>query len=185
MQTKRIFQTLMMIVAAAALAGCSTGQGPHIVAGNEVKLPAGEQSAEFLDRLSSLSNVNQNDAMRAMLLLTDGKDDSPAFTERVNKLIDRGIVDRSWTFDASRPVTKGELAYMLYQALKLQGGVMLTLLGPTQRYCLREMQDLGFVSGGLMTTEVSGGELVAVLARADQYKSTGRVPSIMKTSTAQ
>jgi hypothetical protein len=175
----------LTISLAAALAGCSTGPVPNIVSGGDATLPAGEESPAFLDRVSSEARVNQNDAMRAVLMLMDDKDETTTFSQRVEKLLERKVVDPSWTFDASRPVTKGELAYMMYQALSLRGGVILMVTGPTQRYCLREMQYLGFISAGLMTTDISGGELVAVLARADNYKTTGRVPEIMKTSTAQ
>ena len=92
------------------------------------------------------------------------------------------IVDSTWDFDANRPVTRGKLAYMLYQALHMKGGVMLTLTGPSQRYCARELAYQGILASDRMTTQISGGEFVAVIGRADAYKQTGEVPEILRTS---
>jgi hypothetical protein len=167
-------------MAAALLAGCAGPAGG--IVGAEAQLPQGEQSPEFLDRLSSQKHVSENDAMRGILMLLDGQDAAKSFQDRVEALKGRSIVDSSWSFNAARPLTRGRLAYMLCQALEIRGGVILTLTGPSQRYCVRELQYQGLLASGIMTTEISGGEFVAVLARADAYKNTGEVPEILKTS---
>jgi hypothetical protein len=62
----------------------------------------------------------------------------------------------------------------------MPGGIMLTLTGPSQRYCLRELQYRGFVTSGIMTTDISGGEYVAIMVRADAYKKDRKLPEIIK-----
>jgi hypothetical protein len=122
-------------------------------------LPAGEDSAAFLD-----------------LLLLDGKDDTTSFQQRHDALVERGIVARSWSVYPNRPLTRGRLAYMVYQAMKLPGGLILTLTGPTQRYCLRELEYQKFMAQGNLLIPVTGLEFVAVLTRADAYIRNGVYP---------
>jgi len=173
----RLMRRIACLTAAAAcglvMAGCQTGE-PAIVNG-QAALPEQENSAAFLDRISSLPNVSENDAMRGVLMLLDGKDEATNFAERVEKLRVRRIIG-DWDCDAGRPISKGKYAYMIYQATKLPGGVTLTVIGPTQRYCLRELQYREVMSEGWIFSKVTGMEYVAVLGRADVYARTGRLP---------
>ncbi len=173
------FYTIMLIsaaVAAAALGGCRQ-QG--VIASGSATLPADEDSASFFNRLSSEKTVTENDAMRGMLYLLDGQDDAGTFEQRVSRLQEKGIVGRTWDFDAARPLTRGKLAFMVYQAAKIPGGVMLMLTGPTQRYCLRELQYRGLMSEGVFYTNVTGLEFIAVISRADEYMQEGEVSETM------
>jgi hypothetical protein len=169
--------TVVMILAAMATAG-GCAQAGRIEAADAV-LPAGEGSAGFLDRMSSQEHATENDAFRAMLYLLDGKDELESFRQRVESLSQRGVVSSGWDFGADRPLTRGKLAYMVYQVCKVPGGLTLTLFGPSQRYCLRELQYRGMMGRGSMFGSVSGMELVAVLTRADAYLQTGQVPRVL------
>ncbi|MHC4981595.1 MAG: hypothetical protein ACYTF6_00310 [Planctomycetota bacterium] len=161
-------------LAAAVASGC--GGPPGQVANPDAVLPAGENSAAFLDRISSQPSVSENDVMRGILLLLDGRDQAGNFAQRLEGLRDKGIVGASWDFDADRPITKGKFAYMIYQACEMPGGIALTLLGPNQRHCLRELQYREVMSEGSPFSKVTGMEFVAVLGRADVYIRTGKVP---------
>lgn len=174
MRAKMTMAAFVAMAAAACLGGCA----PASITGGDATLPAGEESPAFLDRVSSQKTVSENDAMRGVLMLLEGKDASETFRDRLAKLRSLRVVDSSWSCDANRPVTRGRLAYMLCQAIHVKGGVLLTLLGPSQRYCLRELRYQGIMASGIMTTEISGGEYVAVMGRADRYKAVGEVPEI-------
>lgn len=162
----------------ATVAGCAT---PMQMTGPEATLPKDDGSPEFLDRVSSSENVTENDALRGLLMLLDGKDESGTFAKRVESLRAREIVSGKWDYRADRPLTRGKLAYMVYQACKLDGGVILTLTGPSQRYCLRELQFRGFMASGVMYSPVSGMEYIAVVTRADTYLETGELPNVLST----
>lgn len=166
------------VLAALAVGGCAPGR----LAGPEAQLPAGEQSPEFLDRLSSQKAVSENDAMRGILMLVHGKDEQAAFEQRVSQMRSLKCVDATWDFDANRPITRGKLAYMVYQAVHVQGGVILILTGPSQRYCVRELHFQGIMASDIAATQISGGEFVAILGRADAYKNKGEVPEILRTT---
>jgi len=177
---KYLLTTAACLLGLMCLTGCSQDQPLKVSAEPDAAakpLPSGELSDAYLDRISTQAAVSENDAMHGLLLLVDGKDNAKNFAQRVKLLADAGILSRNWTFVASRPITKGKLAYMVYQAAGMSGGVILSVSGPSQRYCLRELQyQKVMVETGSYYSPVSGMEFIAVLGRADVYKRTGKVP---------
>ena len=163
-------------VVVAALPGC--GDSKWTVAGGDATLPANENSAAFLDRMSSQVNVTENDATRGLLLLAGEKDAAGTFRQRIEILREKKIVGEYWDHQAERPITRGRLAYMVYRTIGIPGGIMLKAIGPTQRYCLRELQYRRMMTPGLPGTRISGLEYVAVIGRADIYMRTGKVPDL-------
>jgi hypothetical protein len=77
--------------------------------------------------------------------------------------------------EADRPITKGRVAYMTYQACGFKGGLTLLLTGPSQRYCLKELQYKGLMSHGVTYNTVTGMEYLAILGRIDEFRQTGDV----------
>jgi len=166
---------------AAGMAGCSAQ--PVQIAGAESARPADDGSPGYLDRISSQPEVSENDALRGMLMLLDGDDKAKTFQARVEALGGRGIVSRTWRHDADRALTKGRLAYMVCRACEIRGGVIMLLTGPSQRYCLRELQYMDMMSPGTPAATVTGMEFVAVISRADTYRRTGEIPAIMEVTS--
>mgnify|MGYP006309594923 CR=1 FL=1 len=171
--SKAILSAAILLI---AVAGCETPMGGIEGKGSPVVLPQEEDSAAYLDRLSSQVSVSENDAMRGIFLLLDGKDESTSFEQRRQKLLERGIVSSRWTYQKDRPITRGKFAYMIYQAMKLPGGIILTLGGPNQRYCLRELSFRQFMAQGFILAPVTGMEYVGVLTRAHTYNTEGKLP---------
>jgi hypothetical protein len=171
MSVKRMMWVLMVLPLAAV--GC---QGAGQVAGGESTLLEGESCAAFLDRMSTQETVSENDACRGLLMLLDGQDGSATFQDRVKSLRERNIVGADWDMNAPTPVTRGRLAYMIYQATEMSGGVILTMTGPSERYCLRELQYRKVMAAGTLMQPATGLECVSVLGRADTYIRTGKVP---------
>jgi len=173
----------LMVLMVVGVAGCIDSESINYGV-STAPPPANEDSASFLDRVSSQDVVGMDDAMRGVLLLLDGEDNAKGFAERVQILTNRGIVDPKWHCSASLPIRRGKLAYMIYQACKMKGGVILLLTGPSQRYCLRELQYRGVMTEGAPYAKIGGMEYVAVLGRADVFIRTGEVPSTAgETST--
>ena len=172
---------LLAAVVLAGVAGCT----PETlrIDGTETKLPPNEGSPGFLDRLASLPTVSENDACRGMLLLLDGQDKAASFRQRADKLAARGVLQGNWRCGAVRPITRGRLAYMICRACEIRGGVIMHLTGPSQRYCLRELQSLRMMASGSVRGHVTGMEFVAVLSRADIYRRTGELPAIMEATS--
>lgn len=168
--------SLLAVVAVALGAGCA----PRALrVDGQSDLPA-EGSPEYIDRLSTAETVSESDAVRGLILLLDGSDRHADFSARVKALADRGIVNPRWDFQAERDLTRGKLAYMIYQATGIRGGIVLMISGPSQRYCLRELQFHDMMGSGAVYGPVSGMEMVAVLGRADAYRRSGEVPDELK-----
>jgi hypothetical protein len=148
------------------------------VTGEGATLPQGENSAAFLDRMSSQDTVTENDAMRGVLML-DGGDKTNTFKQRVDLLVDKKILDPKGSYDASRELSRGKLASMICRACGLSGGLILRLTGPSERYCLRELQYRQMMTQGSASTKVSGMEFASVLTRAEIYKRTRRFPDMV------
>ncbi len=167
---------MAVLVSAAMLSGCGASQ--LTVADEKAPLPQAENSAAFLDRMSSLDTVTQNDAMRGILML-EGGDKADTFKQRVDSLIEKKIIPATGSYDPSGVVTRGELARMICCSCKLSGGLILRLTGPSQRYCLRELQYRQMMISSSGSTKISGMEFASVLTRAEIYKRTRRFPDMV------
>ncbi len=176
MMTKRLLLLSALSVLPLILSACQAGQVAPVAQGQQ-KLAAGD-SAGYLDRISSHPTVSEADAVSGLMLVT-GQQKEMTFAEAVAYLKQQKIADAGWNFQADRAITRGKVAYMVYQALQIRGGVTLTLLGPSQRYCLRELQYRGLMSPGLPYNTVTGTEYVSVLARADELRQTGKLSEVM------
>ncbi|MBN2581842.1 MAG: hypothetical protein JXL80_02160 [Planctomycetes bacterium] len=130
----------------------------------------GETDAEFFMTLSYKQVAMMDDACKAVALLVRGQFDMKDAAACRDFLVERKIARSSWPTAADAPLTKGRLAYMVCQALGIKGGVTMRLFGPSQRYCLAECEYLELITGGADYEHVTGGELVSVIDRADQYR---------------
>lgn len=164
--------TLLALALTAGLAGgCGSGQ----ITGARAKLPADEDSSAFLDRLSSADSVSTHDALRGVIMLIEGEDAHETFQQRVQALRQAGVLVAHWNLSPEEPITRGRYAVLIHQAAGLPTSVML-LAGPSERYCLRELQYRGMMVQGAPYIAINGLEYVSVLRRADVYKRTGEVP---------
>jgi len=174
--SQRYYLLIAGFAAVVALSGCASS-GLTVV-GEEATLPEGENSAAFLDRMSSQDTVTENDAMRGVLML-DGGDKVNTFRQRVDLLVGKKILDPKGSYDAARELSRGKLARMICNACGLSGGLILRLTGPSERYCLRELQYRQMMTQGSASTKVSGMEFASVLTRAEIYKRTRRFPDMV------
>lgn len=172
----------LMISAVLFLTGCCSfdlfsGHNKILTLKNS-KITPNEDGGAFLDRASDMEVVDIDSALHGMCIVVDGEDKNADFKSRMDQLQGSGIVAKSWKISPAQSLTKGRLAYMVYQVCGIkEKGVMIGLFGPTQRYCLRELQYNGMMAPGNESMLVTGMELVAVLTRADIYKRTGKFPN--------
>ena len=112
------------------------------------------------------------DAAKAMMILMGVDEEHIDLEAQVRYLQTHGFLPTQFrtSFDPMQPLRKGVLAYMLRQALSIRGGITLHLLGPSERYALKELGYQGLLSPGYVNDLVSGAELVQAMAEAARYK---------------
>lgn len=128
---------------------------------------------EFQAYLADLPTVTVAEAYRAMLILADGKDPYKTFDERKTALESRGIARPAWNLAPDHVIDKGSVAYMVCRICRLRGGVNLLVFGSLgvgdRRYALRELVYRGLCEDSVHYQALTGGELVAILTKADAY----------------
>jgi len=174
--SRRYYVLIAGLAAVVALGGCASTR--LTVVGENATLPEGENSAAFLDRISSQDTITENDAMRGIMML-DGGDKVGTFKQRVDLLVDKKVLNPKGDYDAARELSRGKLAYMICRACGLSGGLIMRVTGSSERYCLRELQYRQMMTPGSASTKVSGMEFASVLTRADTYKRTRRFPDMV------
>jgi hypothetical protein len=162
------------LATAAWLGGCAPVAGPHaqLAAGLDMPAEPANELPEpvFMGELARQKRVDQNDGFRAVLLWLDGKDDSRNFKDRAVTLADRGLVRADWRLSPTAPMDKATLAYIVYHALGMKGGLNMALFN-SRRYALRELVYRGMMASGADYAYVTGSEFVAILGRADDYRA--------------
>jgi len=128
----------------------------------------GAQSNEALDALLEQRTATLADAAY-LVLAASGRIDGDSTAEQAASALDgQGweIPERS----ADDPVTLGEYAYLLMQALEIKGGLMYRLL-PGPRYAGRELAFLEIIKGDASPYRTfSGEEAIGILGRLLAWK---------------
>ena len=128
------------------------------------------ENAEFFRQIREKEDpTTLLDGYRVALALIEQPYAKVGFEEARSKLIESGVIRERWKPDPQKKLTRGKVAYMLVKILKIKGGLTMRLFGPSERYALKELEFMELMDGGMTWRSVSGRELVAVLARADEY----------------
>ncbi len=158
---------IWMLIPAVA-AGCSQQVG-YTPARDHQTLEA----AEFMHYMAQQPMVTYDELCRATLLLADGEETKTTFEERVSELASREVVRSEWQYDPDHLVDRGTLAYMIFRACKMRGGLNTLVSGWTGvacgRYALKEVIRRRIMRYGLAYQIPTGGEVVRALAKADDY----------------
>lgn len=148
----------LVLAALSAMCNCALAETPA------------ENDAHFYMLLANKNVATLADAYQAVAMVANADNKLLPVEECRKSLLERKIVRADWGEDVNAPCTKGKLAYMVCQALGIKGGVTMRLVGPTERYCLFECQYLEIMAQGASYQNCTGGELVAVVDRADEYR---------------
>ena len=161
--TMKIGLPLLLAAVLAGTTGCATETA---VENGGLFLPDVAGPQDLLNDTVTSDTVTENEALRGVVMLRDGEDKAWRFSQRVDNAIEAKLASAVWDYDGKRAITRGKAAYMVYQAIGHPGGLTLMVVGPTQRYALREMVFHGVMAPGALKDEISGEEFAAVLVRA-------------------
>ncbi len=165
---------VLALTAASVLAGCAAPAKPS----GQIN-PAQLDDATFLAYLADQPLVSVDEAYRATLILADGEDTCTSHEQRREKLTQRGVLRPQWGLQPDQCIDKGSAAFMIAEVCGITGGLNRILLGSwglgDRRYAYRELMDRGLITGGVDYQLITGGELTALLAKADEFMADRRM----------
>ncbi len=125
---------------------------------------------EFWHELGQQPMTSHDDAFHGFLLYLDGADSATDYAGRVAKLKKRGVLQNSFNRPADEAIQRGTLAVMICHAVDLKGGVTYSLLGPTPRYAVRELQYAGLYPLSTPNQIFTGAEYLGIMGRLEDYQ---------------
>jgi len=134
-----------------------------------IKDPASAQ-LKFWHDLPSRRLVCNDDAFHGLLLFFEQKDTNTSYADRLAELKSKKLIPPGFNGAADEAVSRGTVAYAVVQELHIRGGLMLTVLGPTPRYALRELMDLNLFPRSSPEQTLSGSDFVGTLGRIEDYQ---------------
>jgi hypothetical protein len=129
---------------------------------------------EFWHTLAEQPVTSNDDAFHGLLLFLDGTDASSDYAERVAALKDRKLLPANFNEPAEQAVERGTLAVALSRALKIRGGLVMALTGPTPRYATKELVFLGIFPPSSPNQTFSGTEYLGIIGKAEDYQRVER-----------
>lgn len=132
-----------------------------------------ETQVEFWHQLQEAPVVGHDDAFHAVLLWATGTDTAKDYDQRIQALINRGSLPGTFNRPANEAITRGTLAVILANELKIEGGVLMQLIGGP-RYATRELQAQGVYPASSPQQIFSGSQFVSVIGRAEDYQRMSR-----------
>lgn len=157
------------LLLAVALAGCQTARVERPLTldhgGNDV----GEQ-LEFWHALAERPVTSNDDAFHGLLLFLDGEDPAADYADRLSTLRSRGLLPGGFDAPADRAVDRGTLAVAIVKALKIDGGLVMRVFGPSPRYAVRELQFMELYPPSSPHQTFSGTEFVGIIGKLEDYQ---------------
>jgi len=135
----------------------------------------------YFRELVNKGNASCFDAFRVASLLKTGNDDpATTFDSLKDSLFKDRIIPGDWSKKkADNFINRGEMAYMLFNILKLKGGLSVKIFGVSCRYAFRECVDKKLMASGYPNQVISGEELISILDAAGKYQDqiAGKKPA--------
>lgn len=158
-----------LVILAATLSSCGLHERTSIDQSASLQFPTTTDSLDFWDALEKQSVTTNDDALHGLILLTNTDQELGTWDERV-----RFARTQGWIAEDAEPPPPQESAQMGFIAvcvcdvLNVRGGLSMQLLGPTPRYCTRELVHMGLLPGITEHEALTGAEFTALLASVEQ-----------------
>jgi hypothetical protein len=169
--------TLILVMAAGLLgAGAAGCQTAHVDKPLTAELGSSDPDTqlEFWHTLAEQSVTSNDDAFHGLLLFLDGTDASSDYAGRVETLKSRKLLPAGFNQPAEQAVDRGTLAVALARALKIRGGLVMALTGPSPRYATKELVFLGIFPPSSPNQTFSGTEYLGIIGKAEDYQRVER-----------
>jgi len=180
----RLAKVVLLLALCAALAACARTRVTDPI---DTNARPGVLDAEmaYWDEVAKRPAVSNDEALHGLFLFAEGADYSGSWQDRLELARQRGWVPHSFSEDPDLALQHGALARAVAVITRIEGGVMMRLLGPTPRYALRELVWEGIMAGGTANQTITGLEFVGVVSKAHDYMLRNNVPIGTPPETAR
>ncbi len=173
-----VWPLMILLLASAGMVGCAR----TVLESSAVDdWPGNEAELEYLEALETQRVVTNHDALHGLLLLADGADPHETYEQRLADARQRGWLARDAAPEANESAAIGMMAVAACDILAIKGGLTMRLLGPSPRYCTRELIFLDILPPRTEHQSLSGLEFIDLLGRIEDRlgeESRGREGAI-------
>ncbi len=164
-----IFVVAVMLGALTLNTGCDLFQRTSVEQSILQAHPGSMDDFDFWDALADQSVVSNDDALHSFILIEDGTDPSPDFQARMALAAQKGwLIGTPTSLEANESATVGLLSVAACEILGIEGGLTMRLMGPSPRYCTRELSSMGMLPGLTPNEALTGLEFIAFVGNIEQ-----------------
>jgi len=146
------------------------------------RFPTADDELDFLDEVNGMTAVTNNDALHAFFILADGVDPASTYEERVTTAKERRWVPSGFGPPANESAAVGWLAMAGCQICDIKGGLTMHVLGPSPRYCTKELVFMRVLPLRTENQSLSGAEFVDYLNRLHRVRVGSPVSQLLVPS---
>lgn len=143
------------------------------------RFPTADDELDFLDEVNGMTAVTNNDALHALFILADGTDPATSYEERVSSAKERRWVPSGFGQPANESAAVGWLAMAGCQICDIKGGLTMHVIGPTPRYCTKELVFMRVLPLRTENQSLSGAEFVDYLNRLHRVRAGSPVSQLL------
>ncbi len=125
-------------------------------------------NAALMHYIADLPLVTAEAAYRGVYLIAESNAFEGDYEALRDELVERGVVGSTWNHYSDTLMNRAGVAYMICKSCDIRRGVNWFLFG-AGRYAWRELQHMGIGGPGTELGNLSGGEFLGILSRADKY----------------
>jgi len=154
--------------------GCAVGPGCQrkmMDASAVEQFGTADDELDFLDAVNSMSAVTNNDALHALFLLCDGADPSTTYEARVEAAKARRWMPSGFDRPANESASVGWLSMAGCAICDIRGGLTMHVLGPSPRYCTKELVFLKIMPLRSENQSMTGAEFNDYINRIGRVRS--------------
>ncbi len=111
--------------------------------------------------------MTNHDALHGLLLLADGSDPHETYEQRLANARSRGWIATHAAPPANESAEVGMMAMAVCDILSIKGGLTMRLMGPSPRYCTRELIFLEILPPRSERLSLSGLEFIDLVGRVE------------------
>lgn len=130
-----------------------------------------DQELDFLSTVNDMTAVTNNDALHGLLILADGADPHATFEERVTSAKARKWMPSGFRGAANESASVGWMSMAGCQICNIKGGLTMHVLGPTPRYCTKELVFMQVIPLRTENQSLTGAEFTDYLNRLHRIRA--------------